>query len=79
MQVPDPSDLQLKVVVMLMEATVARGASLVSQLRRSYVRIEHDEMGRKVCGSRVTPPPRRCKGTARATSRSTSSSTETLR
>ena len=48
MQVPDPSDLQLKVVVMLMETTVARGASLVSQLRRSYVRIEHDELGRKV-------------------------------
>ena len=44
----NPADLQLKVVVMLMEATVARGANLVSQLRRSYVKIEHDQLGRKV-------------------------------
>ena len=48
MQVLNPADLQLKVVVMLMEATVARGANLVSQLRRSYVKIEHDQLGRKV-------------------------------
>lgn len=43
-----PADLQLKVVMMLMEATVCRGASLIGQLRRSYVRIEKDERGRKV-------------------------------
>ena len=31
-----------------MEATVCRGASLISQLRRSYIKIEYDEQGRKV-------------------------------
>ena len=42
-----PEELQLKVGYILLEATVGRGANLLSQIRRQYVTIQTDQTGGK--------------------------------
>ena len=44
----DPEELSLRVFLILLEHTVARGSSTPSQIRRSYISIQHDEKGRKI-------------------------------
>ena len=47
LQVVTPEELQLKVAYILLEATVGRGASLLSQIRRQYITIHTDQTGGK--------------------------------
>ena len=44
----DPEELSMRVFLILLEHTVARGSTTPSQIRRSYVTIQHDDKGRKI-------------------------------
>ena len=46
-QVTRPEELNQKVFLVLLEHTVARGASTPGQIRRSYLTLQHDEQGRR--------------------------------
>ena len=48
LQVVDPEELSLRVFLILLEHTVARGSTTPSQIRRSYISIQHDDKGRKI-------------------------------
>ena len=42
-----PEELSQKVFLILLETTVARGASTPGQIRRSYLSLQHDHKGRR--------------------------------
>ena len=46
-QVTRPEELSQKVFLILLETTVARGASTPGQIRRSYLSLQHDHQGRR--------------------------------
>ena len=43
-----PEELYLRVFLILLEHTMARGNTTPSQIRRSYITIQHDKNGKKI-------------------------------
>ena len=46
-QVENPEELAIRVFIILLEHTVARGSTTPAQIRRSYISVQHDSQGRR--------------------------------